>query len=209
MAERNQRAPAAGKTESILAAAKQCFLARGFGAVSMDAIAAAAGASKATVYAHFAGKDELFGAVIARECERASAGFTGRELDAGAVHASLTTLGRRFLQLILSPDAIALHRIIVGEVARFPSLGQVFYRAGPERNLGQIEAFLRRAGDAGALRLGDHPRRAAEQFVALVRGEVQLRQLLRLDPPADAAAIDAAVHGALATFLAAYETRRG
>ena len=58
------------KAESILAAAKRSFLAAGFGAVSMDTIAREAAVSKATVYAHFAGKEELFGAVIDRECER-------------------------------------------------------------------------------------------------------------------------------------------
>jgi TetR/AcrR family transcriptional repressor of mexJK operon len=69
--ERSQRneTPTAGKAESILAAAKRMFLEGGFGAVSMDAIAREAGVSKATVYAHFAGKEELFGAVIGRECE--------------------------------------------------------------------------------------------------------------------------------------------
>ena len=75
--ERSQRneAPTGGKAESILAAAKRMFLESGFGAVSMDAIAREAGVSKATVYAHFAGKEELFGAVIGRECEHYFAGF--------------------------------------------------------------------------------------------------------------------------------------
>ena len=64
-----KEAPPGSKAESILAAAKRTFLAAGFGAVSMDTIAREAGVSKATVYAHFAGKEELFGAVIGRECE--------------------------------------------------------------------------------------------------------------------------------------------
>src|SRR6266404_9830032 len=114
--------PPASKAESILAAAKRSFLAAGFGAVSMDAIAREAGASKATVYAHFAGKEELFGAVIGRECERYFARFSAGELDPSDVRASLTVLGRRFLELLLSPDAIALYRIILAEVTRFPVL---------------------------------------------------------------------------------------
>jgi TetR/AcrR family transcriptional repressor of mexJK operon len=197
-----------GKAESVLAAAKQSFLARGFGAVSMDAIARAAGVSKATVYAHFTSKEELFGAVIGRECERRFAGFSAHELDPDDVAASLLVLGRRFLELILSPDAIALHRIILGEVTRFPLLGDVFWHAGPERNLAQIEAFMRRAAAAGTLALGD-ARCAAEQFVGLVRGESQLRQLLRLEPAADAAAIDAAAAAAVATFLRAFRPASG
>jgi TetR/AcrR family transcriptional repressor of mexJK operon len=194
---------AGGKAESILAAAKQCFLARGFEAVSMDAIARVAGVSKATVYAHFTGKEELFGAVVGRECERRFAGFSARELDARDVAASLFVLGRRFLALILSPDAIALHRIILGEVTRFPRLGEVFWQAGPKRNLAQIEAFMRRAAAAGSLDIADTAR-AAEQFVGLVRGEIQLQQLLRLQPAADPAALDTAVAAAVATFLRAF-----
>ena len=91
-----------GKAESILAAAKRAFLANGFGAVSMDTIARDAGVSKATVYAHFAGKEELFGAVIGRECERRFDDLSVSELDPRTVRISLTTLGRRFLDFILS-----------------------------------------------------------------------------------------------------------
>jgi TetR/AcrR family transcriptional repressor of mexJK operon len=194
------------KAESILAAAKRSFLAAGFGAVSMDTIAREAGVSKATVYAHFAGKEELFGAVIDRECERYFARFSAGELDACDVRASLTVLGRRFLELLLSPDGIALYRIILGEVTRFPRLGEVFWRAGPERQRVQIEAFLKSAVASGTLALAD-TRLAAEQFVSLVRGDVQLRHLLRLEADADRRDISAAVEGAVATFLHAFESR--
>jgi TetR/AcrR family transcriptional regulator, mexJK operon transcriptional repressor len=196
----------AGKAESVLAAAKRMFLERGFGAVSMDAIAREAGVSKATVYSHFSGKEELFGAVIGRECERYFAGFSAGELDPAQVHTSLTTLGRRFLELLLSPDAIALHRLIIGEVSRFPELGEVFWRAGPERNHAQIEAFLTAAAAAGSLDIAD-PRLAAEQFTGLVRGETQLRHLLRLENKADQAAVTNIVSAAVDTFLRAFAPR--
>src|SRR5256885_16253727 len=124
--------PAGGKAESILAAAKRAFLAAGFGAVSMDTIAREAAVSKATVYAHFGSKEELFGAVIERECEQYFDRFSAGELHSRDVRASLKILGRRFLELILSPDAIALHRIILGEVTRFPTLCELFWRAGPD-----------------------------------------------------------------------------
>jgi TetR/AcrR family transcriptional regulator, mexJK operon transcriptional repressor len=195
--------PAGGKVESILAAAKRTFLASGFGAVSMDAIAREAGVSKATVYAHFAGKEELFGAVIGRECERYFARFSAGELDPHDMRASLTVLGRRFLELVLSADAIALHRIILGEVTRFPMLGDVFWRAGPERERVQIEAFLKTAAASGTLSL-HNTRLAAEQFISLVRGEIQLRQLLRLEAEAGPSEIRTAVEGAVDTFLRAF-----
>jgi AcrR family transcriptional regulator len=193
-----------GKAESILAAAKRTFLASGFGTVSMDTIAREAGVSKATVYAHFAGKEELFGAVIGRECGLYFARFSAGELDPANLRASLVVLGRRYLELVLSPDAIALHRIILGEVTRFPGLGEVFWRAGPERQRLQIEAFLKSAVASGTLTVPD-TRLAAEQFVSLVRGEIQLRQLLLLEAKAGEAEIDAVVEGAVDTFIRAFE----
>src|SRR5579864_2543791 len=105
-----------GKAEAILAAAERAFLAAGFGAVTMDAIARGAGVSKATVYAHFHGKEELFGAVITHLTERRLGGFSVDALDPTDIAASLTTIASRFLDLVLSPEAIALNRIIIGEV---------------------------------------------------------------------------------------------
>jgi TetR/AcrR family transcriptional repressor of mexJK operon len=194
---------AGGKVESILAGAKRTFLAHGFGAVSMDTIAREAGVSKATVYAHFGSKEELFGAVIGRECEHRFAGLSASELDPRDVRTSLTTLGCRFLELVLSPDAIALHRIILGEVTRFPVLGRVFWRAGPERNLLQIAHFLRSAAACGTLSFRD-TRLAAEQFVSLVRGEMHLRHLLRLEATVDGRDIREAAEGAVDIFLSAF-----
>ena len=204
MAEQIAReAPAGSKVESILSAARKAFLDRGFGAVSMDAIARLAGVSKATVYAHFVGKEELFGAVVGEVCRHRFETFSARELDPADVRNSLATLGRRFLDLVLSPEAIAIHRIIVAEVARFPALSEVFWHAGPERTLGQIAAFLGRAAAAGSLTVAD-PRQAAEQFVGLMRGERHLRRLLRLEAGDADAAIGEAVDDAVDTFLRAF-----
>ncbi|MGA9610148.1 MAG: helix-turn-helix domain-containing protein [Mycobacterium sp.] len=46
--------------DRILGCAAEVFLANGFHATSLDAIARAAGASRATVYQYFAGKEEIF-----------------------------------------------------------------------------------------------------------------------------------------------------
>ena len=57
-------APVSPKRRAIVRAATELFLRAGYGAVSMDAIAARAGVSKRTLYRHVSGKDALFGAVI-------------------------------------------------------------------------------------------------------------------------------------------------
>ena len=82
----------------------------------------------------------------------------------------------------------------------------MFWRAGPERNLVQIKAFIDSAGAAGSLMVPD-TRLAAEQFVGLVRGETQLRHLLRLEADAYQPAIGEAVAAAVDTFIRAFGRR--
>jgi AcrR family transcriptional regulator len=195
-----------GKAEAVLAGAERAFLAAGFGAVTMDAIAREAGVSKATVYAHCASKEALFGAVVVRLSERRFHGFSVEALDLVDIEASLTAIAIRFLDLVLSPEAIALNRIIIAEVIRFPALGVVFWDAGPQRTRAQIEGFLRRAAAAGSLAITD-PRLAAEQFVALARGEIHLRSLLRLEDAGDPAGLREAAERTVLTFLRAFAPR--
>jgi len=67
----------------------------------------------------------------------------------------------------------------------------------------QVEAFLRRANAAGTLSVPD-ARLAGEQFIALARGEIHLRSLLRLEDPGDSEALSAAAENAVATFFRAF-----
>jgi len=63
-----RRAPEISRGE-ILDAALECFTARGYHETSVDDIAARAGLSKGAIYWHFAGKRELFLALIDRAGE--------------------------------------------------------------------------------------------------------------------------------------------
>src|SRR3954466_5347804 len=49
-----------GSREAIVEAAQRLFLERGFGAVSMDELAEAAGVARRTLYNQFASKEEIF-----------------------------------------------------------------------------------------------------------------------------------------------------
>src|ERR1700758_2869890 len=55
-----------GSREAIVAAAERLFLARGFGAVSMDDLAEASGVARRTLYNQFANKEEIFREMLLR-----------------------------------------------------------------------------------------------------------------------------------------------
>ena len=52
--------------EAIVAAAERLFLERGFGSVSMDELAEAAGVARRTLYNQFASKEEIFREMLAQ-----------------------------------------------------------------------------------------------------------------------------------------------
>src|SRR5215213_1530408 len=85
--------------ERILQAARELFYRDGINAVSVDAIAAAAGTNKMTLYRHFSSKDELAAAYLSQLAGDAEALWeTARAEHAGDAEAQLRYLLRRVSQ---------------------------------------------------------------------------------------------------------------
>jgi TetR/AcrR family transcriptional repressor of mexJK operon len=164
------------KRRAILAGAQAVFLAAGFGGASMDAVAAASGVSKMTVYRHFKNKEALFAGLIRELCNRIVGDDLVFDLKS-PVRDVLREYGRRMVATIFDPGTVELHRIVVAESRRFPALGRLFYRTGPEASIAGLAGYLARLKRAGRLDLPD-PRRTAEEFLELLRGYAHLRVLL-------------------------------
>ena len=202
LARPREDAAANPKVRQIVEAARRLFMADGYGATSMDAIARAAGVSKATLYSHFTNKAELFAAVIGGECQRFAQLLWSPEAETGDVRSVLLQVARAKIQFTGSAEPRALYRVVVGESGRFPELGRVFYDNGPRRVLDRLADYLRAAAARGVLTVPD-ARLAAEQFFGMVNGADYLRRLLAIDDPA-APEIDAIVASAVERFLRAY-----
>ena len=141
------------KRAGILEAAKDLFLARGFEATSMDAVAQAAGVSKLTVYNHFQDKDTLFLSAVKSKCEERLPHLLFSGQLVGSVREQLLAIARAFHALVTSPESVAMHRMIAAEGGRGQShLGQLFYEAGPQRTLDEMQQFLEHARARGLLR---------------------------------------------------------
>jgi AcrR family transcriptional regulator len=197
--------PTSRKEQQILIAAGALFMAQGYGATSMDAIAREAGVSKATLYARFRNKEDLFGAIIAAACRRHAESLSGPEIEHTDVGAALRRMARDFLTLLLSPQAGAIYRIVIAEGPRFPELGRIFYDSGPRRTLDRLASYLGRADERGLLRIAE-PRVAAEQFAGMLKGDLHLRHLLGLAEAPNGAELDSLVDKAVGAFLRAYRS---
>lgn len=165
-----------GKRTAILEAAKQLFVRQGFAGTSVEQIAAAAGVSKLTVYSHFGDKDTLFVEAVKAKCvaQMPDEMFVRPGRD---IRASLTDIAEHFHALVSSEDAVALQRVLMTDGRDNPKLCQLFWEAGPARITAGLVRFLDEAVQAGLLDVPD-TQLAAEQFLCLLKGSVNMRILL-------------------------------
>jgi TetR/AcrR family transcriptional regulator, mexJK operon transcriptional repressor len=169
------RADALKLREHILEVATNLFLEQGYGSTSIEAVAAHAGVSKRTFYDRFDDKAALFAAVVHRIIENIRPPANVPLLVGPNLGEILRRLAGLILQAALSPQAIALHRLVTGESSRFPELASAVEKDG-----GQAEATALIAGllsrELPKIRLNpENQAFAAHQFIYMVVAVPQRR----------------------------------
>lgn len=143
------------RRDAIVDVAAGWFLEHGYDGTTMSAIAAALGGSKGTLWSHFPSKETLFTAVLDRVTAEFRAQVSLVLNPADDLEEALRKFCRTLLAKVTSADAIALHRLVVGEVSRFPEIGRIFYERGPRLIQQLLGDFLADAMDRGLLRQDD------------------------------------------------------
>jgi TetR/AcrR family transcriptional regulator, mexJK operon transcriptional repressor len=183
-------------------AASKLFIEKGFGAVTMEAIAQQAEASKATLYGYFSSKEELFEAFVN---EAGKGGI--EEIEAAKIGPDtaqvLRQVGIAYLDLVTRPDVVEANRLIMGEAGRQPQLSRIFYERGARKTLVAISETIASLMDSGQLVRFDL-RDASLYFKALCEAGLVERQLWGLDGAPDQQTRHSAVDKATAVFLAAF-----
>ena len=195
------------KARCVLKAASDVFLEHGFSAATTDMIQRAAGVSKATVYSRYPNKEALFTAVVEDKCSRFTQLVQAVEVKPGNIRKVLEDIGRTYLRILLSAEALAMHRVVLADAVRFPHLARAFYQAGPAAMDAIVTNHLTVAANAGEINvqtLGLES--AAAIFMSMVRGEAQLIALTHPDSQASDVQINQWVNSAVTTFLRAYGT---
>jgi AcrR family transcriptional regulator len=196
------------KFEQVLAGARDVFHADGFEGASVDAIARAAGVSKATLYSYFPDKRLLFVEVAKEECRRQIDQIDAALPEDAPAEAVLRQVATQMLDFFASGFGLSAFRLIVAEADRFPELGREFYRTGPEEGRRRMVEYLAQAVSRGELQIDDLEL-ASDQFVELCKADIFPRLLTgvmrEVTPEQKARVID----GAVAMFLARYGARSG
>jgi hypothetical protein len=136
-------------------------------------------------------------------CPEVQHGLAGAEaLDPQQPQKALLAIGEQFLTLVREDDVLGKFRSVYGAAGARPEICEAFYRQGPDRLIGDVAAYLRRASAAGTLEIRN-PRQAADLFLSMFLGDGHIRGLLMLEKP-DERENKALLREAVRIFIAAY-----
>lgn len=159
----------------ILDAATDLFLRLGFDATSCDQVVVQAGAGKASLYARYTNKQELFAAVVRRMVDRTltPSGEVPWHLPA---QDRLRAVGNSLMYHALAPEAVALMRVVVTTAHRMPELARLVDRIGRDGGVACVARAI-----AGADATPDQIEQAssiAGRFIDMVFVPHQMRALI-------------------------------
>ena len=196
------------KRAAILESGTTLFVENGYEGTSMEAVAAAAGVSKLTVYSHFGSKQGLFVAAVRAHCDRMLPGALFERSPGTPLPERLHAVARAVHALCTSREAIAANRVLSAPGMAGSEEARLYWEAGPARLQSDVEALLARRAQRGELRIDPDDAAtitlASTQFIALLTGPPQVRLVLGCEP--SPIAPEAQVEGAVATFLRAWST---
>jgi len=174
---RPPRSAALKLRDQILDVATELFLTQGYGLTTIEAVARRAGISKRTFYHRFTDKAVLFGAVVHHIIERMRPAPGVPLLEGATVDDQLRRLAQMMLRAALSPPAIALHRLIIAESARFPELARAVHSEGASREAVVLVSDLLDREIKNSALTAEAREIAAQQFIQLVVSVPQRRAM--------------------------------
>lgn len=181
----------------LIEAAETIFLEKGYHTATMNDVAKAAGMSKKTVYTMIESKAELFTALLAHRQSLLNfptpkPGWTAHDI----LNANLLCLAK----FLLSPDQIAILRLVMAEYTHSPDLGRLFMRNRVMKARSKLEICLAELGEANGCHGVDHQEMAAMLF-GMAIGEFHIGVLIGFRTPPTKAALEKRVRHAVDIFL--------
>ena len=170
--------PEAAKLRQLIQAAEDIFRAKGYHTATMSEVAKAAGMSKKTVYQLIESKADLFAALLEQHQEKLvipviQEGWSVNEI----LVQNLLCLGR----FILSPEHIAIIRLIMAEYTHSTNFGRVFHQKRLTQAKSRIEHCLIESATRDYVKVAD-AREMAAMLIGMALGEFHISVLIGFRP---------------------------
>lgn len=159
-------APNASKYAQIIEAAVAEFQEKGFAAASMDRISTKAEVSKRTLYKYFESKENLFRSIVIELSNRFTEVLDVRYEPGRDIREQLTELAWAEGRVLMSPEVMAMSRMVISETLRNPDLASA--AQGKLDKTAFFVAMLKSAAEDGQLQIDD-PERAGKEFIGLIK----------------------------------------
>src|SRR5271165_4975791 len=160
------KVPRGGSREAIVEAASRLFLEHGFGSVSMDELAEAAGLARRTLYNQFASKEEIFREMLLRVSGQLEHAFPPGIETQGDVEEVLHLVARMILELHRRPEYLGFLRMVVADSRQFPWIAEEF-AAVMDPLSARLARYLAHLTAMGVLECRN-PILAAHQFMGIL-----------------------------------------
>lgn len=184
----------------ILDAAFVAFMKNGYAVTSTLEIATRARVSKRELYALVGNKEEMLIACISARARRLQVPI---ELpvpsDREGLARLLAAFGAQLLREVSDLAVVGVFRLAIGEAVNAPEVARALDSIGRETARSALRGIMARAQASGLL-AGD-PQPLAEQFAALLWGDLFMRLLLGVGEQPDAHEMAARARDAAAAFL--------
>jgi AcrR family transcriptional regulator len=187
----------------IIEAAFSAFIERGYAETTTLEIATRAQVSKRALYELFGNKQEMLAACIsARATRMRLPDDLPAPRDREALAQVLAGFATKILSEVSDPTVVAVFRLAIAEATRAPEVAQTLNSVAREARRAAMLEIMTRAHASGLL--SGRPFEMAEQFAALVWGDLMVDLLLRVVDRPSPAEITRRVRNATAAFLQLY-----
>jgi AcrR family transcriptional regulator len=131
------------RTQELLHIAGTLFLKNGYTKTSLESIARAAHVAVRTIYVKFGGKAGLLRAVLA---DKRDSFFSSQPMqtDTRPLKDIVDDFARNMYELLTSPEAIEMQRVVMAEAPTNPELAEAFWNGGPRLTREMLASFFER-----------------------------------------------------------------
>jgi TetR/AcrR family transcriptional regulator, mexJK operon transcriptional repressor len=157
------------KDTAILRAARDILFEHGPQAVTMEAVAARAAVSKATVYARHPDRDQLLRVVVEAESFAMTQALETSPRTAPELTAALMAFVQSLSSFLASKRHLRLMQVMGSSARGMARARREIYLNGPQQTHHALTAYLASATEAGLIRCPD-PAQSAELLLGMLMG---------------------------------------
>jgi len=194
------------RRRAILIAAVGVLMEKGYARASTLEIASRARISKRELYAEFGSKRGILEALIDSASTEMQVPLAPAEIgDRHALASALTAYGVAALSTLSNPYVLAMYRLAIAEAPGNTELGEILDASGREPNRRALVEIMRRGQAAGFIGSGD-PGRIAQEYFALLLGDLMVWLLVGVGVRPDPREIRARAERATQAVLTLHPT---